>query len=281
MDLWVQTNQLQGSLDAYQQERDQFTADNPVIQGYLDWQSQVNELGPKVFLDRLLRESDPFKLWWKARKVGRLQIRSVLMNESAYLAAHGDKPSMYDPVGTETSTSPNLDTLMPQVGGDSPEVHESWASMSDPAKIEHLTDQENIYMVRLEQFNDKVTAVTGGTPYSALAPISKMDIDIRLERMGITPPEPSGQYQLYLRWAQAQDMNSDRSIQAYVNHEVIGKLINPHGLEMLALCTTPHTRAKPRLVAKLITLWAFPDVINTLIGFGSSVVEKKFSFHEA
>lgn len=217
INLWLQSNNLQGAVDDYIQDRAAFAASNPVIQPFLEWQGQVNELGPRVFLDRLLRDSESFRSWWKSRKVSKLDTRSVLMTESAYLAAMGDKPSLYDPVGTETSTSPNLDSVLPQTGAEANVPAESWASMSDAQRIEHLGEQERVYMVRLEQFNDKVLTVTGGTPYSALAPISKMDIDIRLERMGLSAPEPGGAYGKYIQWAQRQPIGVDRSIQAYVN----------------------------------------------------------------
>ena len=139
------------------------------------------------------------------------------MTESAYLAAQGDKPSLYDPVGVETSGSPNLSSVMPQVGSESPSLNESWASMDPVEKVGHLGEQERVYMVRIQQFNDKVMSLTGGVPYGSLAPVSKRDIDIQLERMGLSAPEPGGQYAKYIQWAQAQPMGQDVSIESYVN----------------------------------------------------------------
>ena len=217
MDLWVQTIGQEGELDQYQQDRDAFAVAHPVIQGYLDWQSAVNTVGPKAFLDRVLRDSEGFKAWWSGKKVSKKDIRSVLMTESAYLAAQGDKPSLYDPVGVETSGSPNLSSVMPQVGSESPSLNESWASMDPVEKVGHLGEQERVYMVRIQQFNDKVMSLTGGVPYGSLAPVSKRDIDIQLERMGLSAPEPGGQYAKYIQWAQAQPMGQDVSIESYVN----------------------------------------------------------------
>jgi len=217
MDLWLQTIGQEDDVDEFIQDRQAFANAHPEIQPFLDWQEQVNKLGPKAFLDRLLRDSDSFRVWWNSRKVPKSEIRSVLMTESAYLAAQGDKPSLYDPVGVETSTSPNLESVMPPVGAEAVDIKESWASMSMPERITHLQDQERVFIVRLEQFNDKVMQVTGGTPYSSLAPVSKRDIDIRLERMGISPPEPGGEYAKYIRWANGQPYGMDVSIEAYVS----------------------------------------------------------------
>jgi hypothetical protein len=50
---------------------------------------------------------------------------------------------------------------------------------------------------------------------------------------------------------------------------------------MLALSATPNTGTKPRLMPELVTLRTFPDVINAFIGFGTSVIKKKFCFHGA
>ena len=216
MDLWLQTTNLEGSIDEYTQKRQAYANAHPIIGGYLDWQQQINTLGPKVFLDRVLRDSPGFKLWWNNRKIAKSDVRRVLMTESAYLAAHGDKPSIYDPVGVEVSTSPNLENVMPPTSSESPDIGASWAAMAPEEKIAHLSDQERVYIVRLEQFNDKVMSLTGGRPYTSLAPVSKRDIDIQLNRMGLSAPEPGGQYGKYIQWAQGQPMGEDVSIEAYV-----------------------------------------------------------------
>jgi hypothetical protein len=89
--------------------------------------------------------------------------------------------------------------------------------MSPGTRIEHLAEQERIYIVRLEQFNDKILSLTGGTPYSSLSPVSKRDIDIQIDRLGLSAPEPGGKYGQYIRWAQDQPMGEDVSIEAFVN----------------------------------------------------------------
>lgn len=219
MNIWLKQIGQDDDIDRYIQSRDSFAAAHPVIQGYLDWQSAVNKIGPKAFLERILRDSEGFRSWWSSRTVAPKDIRSVLMTESAYLAAQGNKPSLYDPVDSETAETPPLSSVLPPGGSSQSSDKKSWTSMDDEERANHLMEQERIYMVRLQEFDDTIRSITGGVSYSALAPVSKRDVDIRLERMGIAMPEPGGQYARYLRWADAQPMGSDVSVQAYLSSD--------------------------------------------------------------
>lgn len=215
--------QQKGEMEEFQQfqdRRDAYLETHPELAGYKEWQSAVSRKGGDAMLSELTSGNYPaFESWWKTQDVKPANVTKVLSTPSAYLAANGWQPNLYDI--NDISKKPTvqnqnpLDSIMGVDRDSGYGDNRPFSALSAEEKAKRIYEKMMVYEVEMQQFYRIAEPYLGNNRLEDYPGPTRSILLTLLLQKGIKPPGVPSIVQDYQTWAAMQPRDSDNSVEEY------------------------------------------------------------------
>jgi hypothetical protein len=210
-DQWVEEKGYDAQLEEFRALRDENRAKLPEYTAYLDWANAGRDYegGVAMFRQEMSRISPGYKHYIDSLPADVLanpaDLDRMSVSMDAYTSSRGQSTSIYDqPPGDALDISAvSPEQFLPGAKTESSSGFGTGKKEPKTAAdlLEDFTKTRDDYQGKLETFNKKVRAITGGPGWEDLAPMWQESLQKRLAREGIDVPSKPEKLRIFEEWA--------------------------------------------------------------------------------